>query len=673
VRLTPRLLLISLVTLLLPWAGCQYLREVETALREGQAAALAANATSVAGALSTADSISWPDAARFSPARTPATDVYAYRLDRTPVMDGYAEDWGLPPEYFETLQATGWRVEFLAGLREGSVYLFLRVTVDPPANRPGLSDVIRLHLTDDHGQGVDLIFSTPAPGFLTPTRPDGRPERRVQANWQPGSAGSGLEIRLPASMAAQRIGFLVTHSAEGGSHRTLGTLPNLAAQPGWLIHTDAVLQETLQRSVLPGARLRVVDQRGFILGDTGPPDAPEARESSQLLRRLVRLALGGGEADENPPEVTAGRLDLGPYGEALNTGAADRRFRSERLGRALLVSARSVFASSPGVALLLAEQDTEAILSATDTAATKLLAASLLISIAAVTLLASFSAWLSWRIRRLSEAASRSLDQRGRIRSHLPEGGSPDEIGDLSRSFARLLSRLAEYNAYLQSLGEKLTHELRTPMTVVQTSLENLRADPHGDSAATYLERARTGVERLQAMMGAMGAATRIEQAIQTSEPERFDAVGVIAELAAAYADTTAETAIEIDITEDACPIEGSADLLAQMLDKLFENALDFCPQGGHIRLIARKSGSDCVIRMSNTGSRLPEGLEDRLFESMVSARSGPAGKAHLGLGLYVARLISELHSGAISARNLPDNGGVEISVRIPLSSNIAK
>ena len=169
-RLTPRLLLISLVTLLLPWAGCQYLREVETALREGQAAALAANATSVAGALSTADSISWPDAARFSPARTPATDVYAYRLDRTPVMDGYAEDWGLPPEYFETLQATGWRVEFLAGLREGSVYLFLRVTVDPPANRPGLSDVIRLHLTDDHGQGVDLIFSTPAPGFLTPTQ-----------------------------------------------------------------------------------------------------------------------------------------------------------------------------------------------------------------------------------------------------------------------------------------------------------------------------------------------------------------------------------------------------------------------------------------------------------------------------------------------------------------------
>ena len=672
-RLTPRLLLISLVTLLLPWAGCQYLREVETALREGQAAALAANSASVAGALSTADSISWPGSARFSPARTPAADVYAYRLDRTPVMDGYAEDWGLPPEYFETLQAAGWTVEFLTGLRDGSVYLFLRVTVDPPATRPGLSDVVRLRLIDDHDQGVDLIFSTSAPGFLTPTRPDGRAERRVQANWQPGSAGFGLEIRLPASMAEQRIGFLVTHSAAGDRHRTLGTLPNLAAQPGWLIHTDPVLQKTLERSVLPGARLRVVDRAGFILGDTGPPGAPEARQSSQLVRRLVRLALGGDEAQHDPPDVTAGRLDLGAYGDALETGAADRRFRSERRGRALLVSARSVFDSSPGVALLLAEQDTEAILSATDTAATKLLAASLLISIAAVMLLASFAAWLSWRIRRLSEAASRSLDQRGRIRSPLPEGGSRDEIGDLSRSFSRLLSRLTEYNAYLQSLGEKLTHELRTPMTVVQTSLENLRVDPHGERAATYLERARTGVERLQAMMAALGAATRIEQAIQTSEPERFDAVNVIAELAAAYAETVADTAIEIDLTEEACPIEGSADLLAQMLDKLFANALDFCPQGGRIGLIVRKSGSDCVIRISNTGSRLPEGLEDRLFESMISARSGPAGKPHLGLGLYVARLIAELHSGAISARNLPNDGGVEFCVCIPLSSSITK
>jgi signal transduction histidine kinase len=332
-----------------------------------------------------------------------------------------------------------------------------------------------------------------------------------------------------------------------------------------------------------------------------------------------------------------------------------------------------VFDSSPETALLLAEQDTEAILSATDTAAMKLLGASLLISITAVALLASFSAWLSWRIRRLSEATSRTLDQRGRIRSHLPDGSSRDEIGDLSRSFGRLLDRLAEYNDYLKSLGQKLTHELRTPMTVVQTSLENLRADPHGENAEIYLERAHAGVERLQAMMAALGAATRIEQAIQTSELESFDASSVIAELAAAYAETRSDIAIDIRLSEDNCRLRGSADLLTQMLDKLFENALDFCPSGGRIGLSVQKSGPDCVIQMSNTGSRLPEGLEDRLFDSMVSARAKRADKPHLGLGLYIAKLIAELHGGAISARNLQENRGVRFSVRLPLVDNDKK
>ncbi|UCC14288.1 MAG: hypothetical protein JSW21_13225, partial [Gammaproteobacteria bacterium] len=177
-RLTPRLLLISLVTLLLPWAGCQYLREVESALREGQEARLAANATSVAGALSAADNISWPDPARFSKTRTQAIDIYAHNLDRVPVMDGYAEDWGLPPEYLASVGSNGWSVDFLAGLTDSSVYMFLRINTDDSVTHSGPTDVVRLRLTDHRGEGSDLIFSTPAPGFLTPTRPDGRVERR---------------------------------------------------------------------------------------------------------------------------------------------------------------------------------------------------------------------------------------------------------------------------------------------------------------------------------------------------------------------------------------------------------------------------------------------------------------------------------------------------------------
>jgi len=64
----------------------------------------------------------------------------------------------------------------------------------------------------------------------------------------------------------------------------------------------------------------------------------------------------------------------------------------------------------------------------------------------------------------------------------------------------------------------------------------------------------------------------------------------------------------------------------------------------------------------------LPADMSGKLFESMVSMRpAASGGEPHLGLGLYVARLISEFHGGSIRAENLPDLNGVAVSVTLPL------
>jgi len=73
------------------------------------------------------------------------------------------------------------------------------------------------------------------------------------------------------------------------------------------------------------------------------------------------------------------------------------------------------------------------------------------------------------------------------------------------------------------TLAGKLAHEIRTPLTIVRSSLENLEAEPVPDSARTYLERARQGSERLNAILLAMGAATRVEEAIGAAERSRLD------------------------------------------------------------------------------------------------------------------------------------------------------
>ena len=73
------------------------------------------------------------------------------------------------------------------------------------------------------------------------------------------------------------------------------------------------------------------------------------------------------------------------------------------------------------------------------------------------------------------------------------------------------------------------------------------------------------------------------------------------------------------------------------------------------------------VLEVRNLGPVLPEAMADKLFESMVSIREGNgSGDPHLGLGLYIVRLIAEAHGARASARNLAGDEGVVMAIAFP-------
>jgi two-component system sensor histidine kinase ChvG len=107
---------------------------------------------------------------------------------------------------------------------------------------------------------------------------------------------------------------------------------------------------------------------------------------------------------------------------------------------------------------------------------------------------------------------------------------------------------------------------------------------------------------------------------------------------------------------------------IAQALDKLVANAVDFAEAGSTITVaVAAQGRSHWRIAVANRGPALPVEMADSLFESMVSVRApadgGPGARGHLGLGLYLVRLIAEFHGGSAQARNRP--GGVEVGFTI--------
>jgi signal transduction histidine kinase len=248
----------------------------------------------------------------------------------------------------------------------------------------------------------------------------------------------------------------------------------------------------------------------------------------------------------------------------------------------------------------------------------------------------------------------------------LPSTRAVDEIGDLSRSFSHVLHQLGDYNDYLRSLASKLSHELRTPLAIVTSSLENLEHEPLNEASIAYTARARDGAERLRRILSAMSEASRVEELMAQAEPESFDLRAVLEATVNAYRDVYDNRDFEMDSTIDIATTRGSPELIIQMLDKLVDNAADFSGDGDTITIGLH--GDDTVLRLSvsNPGPPLPERMRTQLFDSMVSLRPGDGGK-HLGLGLYVAKLIAEGHGGQIDAQNI--DGGVMFTVSLPAAA----
>jgi two-component system sensor histidine kinase ChvG len=112
--------------------------------------------------------------------------------------------------------------------------------------------------------------------------------------------------------------------------------------------------------------------------------------------------------------------------------------------------------------------------------------------------------------------------------------------------------------------------------------------------------------------------------------------------------------------------IRGAAELIAQMLEKLISNAIDFHTPGTPIKIALETDGRQIRLSVSNSGPALPAEMQDNLFESMVSIRPHKGEQANLGLGLYIVRLIVEFHKGNVLARNRVDGSGVEFIISLP-------
>jgi len=672
-----QLLVIALTTLVLPWAGCQYARELETTLRVSQENSLQAAAGTIANALSAEWQHVFSDIDDGQPFDPDQGDLYVFPLHNQPLLDGYLEDWGLAEEP-RALPASGLGARLLAGSTER--YLFMYLEVDDLNFTPEPSDVhpdqdrfdrVNFALERPDGAVETFFFATGAPGLIgaqsSVKGDDGVnravPEPRIQAFWLQTSRGFHLEARVPRSLMGAR---LWVEAIDGTAGRKAGFMGADTRRGGRLFFATPGLSDLLSTFIAQGTRATVVDTNALKLGTAGTlaltKEAELRSTESTWFRRFVAGDISRWPLQKSAPD----RMEGKSVADALAGRPAAEWFRAGSNQTSLLLAAAPIGVSGRTRGAVILEQAGDQLLELRDRALTHLFNLTLLATALAVAIAFGVANWISLRIGRLRLAAETAVTHEGKIRLDMPESNRADEIGALSRSFEGLLGRLNEHTQYLRTLGGKLSHELRTPLTIVRSSLDNLESEGVRTDQRGYVTRAREGVLRLQSILSALGAAARVEESIKQTDRLRFDLGELLQSAVAGYRDAFPAARIELVAPPDACFMHGAPDLVVQMLDKLIENAVDFCSASGTITVRVARAGTHYELNVSNDGPQIPEALLGRLFESLFEKRQGTDEKPHFGLGLYIVRLIAEFHGGVAVAANRLDAGGAVFTVVLP-------
>jgi len=265
-------------------------------------------------------------------------------------------------------------------------------------------------------------------------------------------------------------------------------------------------------------------------------------------------------------------------------------------------------------------------------------------------------AWFGVWFAVLGFMLGKTLDDRQRARA------SADLIRAQMRELAASRERLlqSEKLAALGTLAAAIAHEVRNPLAVIRSAAQSL-AEAAPSEAAETLRSCRFMMEEADRL------ASLVNSLLAFARPARLTAQAVTAAELFDRALLLARGPIEsrqvrIERREPPRSAVASADpnLIAQVLAGLLTNAAQAAPFGGEVRIESRSVDSTVELAVEDSGPGVPAALRDRIFEPFFTTR--PSG---VGLGLAIARQITEAHGGSIRL-DQSSSGGARFSVILP-------
>jgi dedicated sortase system histidine kinase len=712
-----KLLFVALALLLIPWMGYEYVRDMKSFLLRGQENALTLSARAIATVLHDRPELFDPE--KGAPEVIGDTDdIFAYALPNYIRLDGDLSDWGDQLEQATRVDGSvnqmcgpgyePWSLSYLQMVGYRGPYLYVGFDVtddkvvmrDPTIRRLDNSDHIRFYLENPGGQIKRYLLTGKEAGRMSVYLMDdkweypltGEPNYDLSAEWRMTDHGYRVEIRLPRFMVGSqsRLGFVVADVDDPTTRHVVKRLSssskdlNKAPPLNHLFIHSPEIAKILRGLDRPVTRIWVLDKHrrvravvGNLADDTAVPAPPKGafgfvEQSYQaILQKVYNLILE--TSNEKSVDITSdvSHRDEETFRKALAGIPQTQRRLSLDKRTEILMAAHPIWSGDQALGVVVVEQSTDEVLSQQKRVLENVVAITLLVLIIITGALLVFASRITIRIRRLRNEAEQVIGPDGRVRDAniKAERDSRDEIGDLSRSMSSMLGRLSQYTSYLEGLPDTLAHELNNPLNVVNSSLDNLQEEVPETRNSKYMARAKNGTIRLGSILRNLTEAANLEEALRTETREEFDLVELASSYVEGYQQSNPKQRFELEIRNSPIHIRGTPDLIAQMLDKLADNAIDFSDADSPILVRLDKINGRAELSILNEGAELPDTMTDRLFDPMVSVGKKNAKQSRLGLGLYVVRLIAEYHDGHVTAQNRSDTIGAQFTVILPLAA----
>jgi signal transduction histidine kinase len=294
------------------------------------------------------------------------------------------------------------------------------------------------------------------------------------------------------------------------------------------------------------------------------------------------------------------------------------------------------------------------------------------VSLLAAVLLAAASGYILNRIvtGRIAdiEGAARAIVA-GDLSRRIPVRSSGDEYGRLAMTLNGMLERIDVLVTELRTVTDSLSHDLRTPLTRLKTQIQRATDTDLGDATKREaLGQAADEADRILSSFSVMIDIARAEAGAAREQFADVDLVPLVRDIFEFHQPLAEDLGVKLSFEgEGEAKVKGHAQLLAQLVSNLVDNALKHGARGEGEKLAAltvRRVGQAAEIAVADNGPGIPEaGHEAALkrFGRLDDARTTPGS----GLGLSLAATVARMHDGELK---LEDNKpGLRVSVRIPL------